>query len=75
MITTSTQLDYEQDRTYTLNIEARDGAAQGDQLSGTTTVIVNVLDVNDNGPRFGDNSYTESVAEDVDETYVIIQVG
>ncbi|XP_072050701.1 cadherin-23-like [Amphiura filiformis] len=74
VITTSTQLDYEQQQSYTIYIEARDGGTGNGQLSGATSVIVNVLDVNDNGPRFPDNSYTESVAENVDENFVIIQL-
>ena len=43
-------------------------------MSGYTTVIVNVIDTNDNGPRFAENSYDQRVAEDVNQDFVIIMV-
>ena len=76
IIATSTQLDYEFEQTYTIYIEAYDGGGSdgSEQLTGQTSVVVNVLDVNDNGPRFPENSYTEKVREDVGENDVIIKV-
>jgi cadherin EGF LAG seven-pass G-type receptor 1 len=42
--------------------------------SNTTQVVINVLDVNDNEPRFPSTNYYQSVAENVPEGYSIIQV-
>ena len=44
------ELDYEVVTSYTLSIEAADGGTPS--LSGSTVVVVNVSDVNDNSPQF-----------------------
>lgn len=49
-ITTGVKLDREELASYELKVEARDRGEP--QLSGVATVLVNVLDKNDNPPRF-----------------------
>ena len=65
-------IDREKQDSYKLIIRAQD---LGDPpKSNTTQVVVNVLDVNDNEPRFPSSNYYQSVAENVPEGYSILQV-
>ena len=65
-------IDREKQETYKLIIRAQD---LGDPpKSNTTQVVINVLDVNDNEPRFPTSNYYQSVAENVPEGYSILQV-
>ncbi len=65
-------IDREKQDSYKLIIRAQD---LGDPpKSNTTQVVVNVLDVNDNEPRFPSSNYYQSVAENVPEGYSVLQV-
>ena len=50
MITVAGKLDYEQERSYTFVVSARD--VNDSTISTCTDVTVHVLDVNDNAPVF-----------------------
>ena len=60
-ITTKSTLDFETKQSYQFQVVATDGGQTAQ--SGTTTVTVNVVDVNDNKPKFG-GTYAESIRED-----------
>lgn len=45
-------IDRERRDKYSFTVIAKDGAKNGGQLTGTVEVDVNILDVNDNAPRF-----------------------
>ncbi|KAL0607959.1 Protocadherin beta-7 [Plecturocebus cupreus] len=62
------ELDYEAIQTYTLTIQAKDGGG----LSGKCTVVVEVIDVNDNQPELLLSSLTSPVAENSPETVVAV---
>ena len=70
VITTLVELDRETVAQYTLNVQARDPA----NLIGDAIVTVNVLDKNDNFPRFLQPSYTIAVPENSDVGTPVIQV-
>nr|XP_006825997.1 PREDICTED: protocadherin Fat 4-like [Saccoglossus kowalevskii] len=55
-------LDRETDDSYNLIIEAEDGGVP--TLTGTTTLTVSIMDVNDNPPVIDQASYSESIPED-----------
>nr|XP_020448385.1 protocadherin gamma-A11-like [Monopterus albus] len=57
----SGQIDYEKDKKYEVRVEAKD---QGG-LTGTSKVIVDVFDVNDNAPVITIMSFSNMVSEDV----------
>ncbi|XP_064452076.1 protocadherin beta-3-like [Mirounga angustirostris] len=61
-------LNYEVMNTYELDIEAKDGGG----LSGETTVIVQVVDVNDNPPELTLSSITSPIPENSPETVVAV---
>lgn len=52
-----------------------DNGPVGKRHTGTATVFVTVLDVNDNRPIFLQSSYEASVPEDIPEGHSIVQVG
>ncbi|XP_026214097.1 protocadherin gamma-A3-like [Anabas testudineus] len=60
LISVSGQLDYEKDRKYEVRVEAKD---QGG-LTGTSKVIFEVVDVNDNPPVINIMSFSSPVSED-----------
>ncbi len=60
-INVSRPLDREVQATYNLTVAARDGGTPA--LQDTIFVVVRLLDVNDFAPRFTQNSYTISIAE------------
>nr|XP_051700315.1 protocadherin beta-7-like [Oryctolagus cuniculus] len=62
------QLDYEAIQTYTLTIQAQDGGG----LSGKCTVVVEVIDINDNEPELIMSSLSSPVAENSPETVVAV---
>ncbi|XP_054573927.1 protocadherin beta-2 isoform X1 [Eptesicus fuscus] len=62
------KLDFESIQTYTLNIQAIDGGG----LTGKSTVIVQVVDVNDNPPELTLSSITSPIPENSPETVVAI---
>ena len=61
-ITTGTQLDYEQYQSYKFTVIAED-QGRPDRKRGTTTVQVNVIDINDNAPSFQGTPYAATVKE------------
>ncbi|XP_021557782.1 protocadherin beta-4-like [Neomonachus schauinslandi] len=62
------KLDFEQIKSYHVEIEAIDGGG----LSGKGTVFIDVVDVNDNAPELTISSLTSSVPENAPETVVSI---
>ncbi|XP_034870941.1 protocadherin beta-2-like [Mirounga leonina] len=62
------KLDFEQIKSYHVEIEAIDGGG----LSGKGTVFIDVVDVNDNAPELIISSLTSSVPENAPETVVSI---
>ncbi|XP_076141861.1 cadherin-23 [Alosa pseudoharengus] len=74
IVRTVVGLDREFQASYTLVIEAIDNGPAGGRRTGTATVYVKVLDVNDNRPIFLQNSYETSVLETVPQGTSILQV-
>ena len=69
VITTRTLLDRETTEVYTLIVEATDQAIpQTARRSASASVVVKVLDDNDNYPQFTERTYTVNVNEDVSWT-------
>nr|XP_025708054.1 protocadherin beta-4 [Callorhinus ursinus] len=62
------KLDFEQIKSYHVEIEATDGGG----LSGKGTVFIDVVDVNDNAPELTISSLISSVPENAPETVVSI---
>ncbi|XP_059773275.1 protocadherin beta-4-like [Balaenoptera ricei] len=62
------KLDFEQIKSYHVEIEATDGGG----LSGKGTVVIEVVDVNDNAPELTIPSLTCSIPENAPETVVSI---
>ncbi|KAM9828437.1 cadherin EGF LAG seven-pass G-type receptor 3 isoform 2-T2 [Syngnathus typhle] len=71
-ITLQTELDYEDQMTYTLAITAKDNGIP--QKSDTTYVEVNVNDVNDNAPQFLSPRYQGTVSEDAPSFTSVLQI-
>ncbi|XP_071009786.1 cadherin-23 [Oncorhynchus clarkii lewisi] len=74
VVRTVVALDRETQAAYTLVIEAIDNGPSGSRRTGTATVFVKVLDVNDNRPIFLQNSYETSILENVPIGTSILQV-
>ncbi|CAL8258339.1 unnamed protein product [Lota lota] len=74
VVRTVVGLDRETQAAYTLVIEAIDNGPAGSRRTGTASVFVEVLDVNDNRPIFLQNSYETSVLENVANGTSILQV-
>ncbi|XP_024431009.2 protocadherin beta-4 [Desmodus rotundus] len=62
------KLDFEQIKSYHLEIEATDGGG----LSGKGTAVIEVVDVNDNAPELTVTTLTSSIPENAPETVVSI---
>ncbi|XP_059102167.1 protocadherin beta-7-like [Peromyscus eremicus] len=62
------ELDYEAIQTYSITTQAKDSGG----LSGKCTVVVEVLDVNDNPPELLMSSLTSPIAENSPETVVAV---
>lgn len=72
MLSTSRPLDRERRSRYLLTVTAQD---QGQpRLSGTATVEVTVLDINDHSPQFQSSSYTADISEDVPIGSLVLEV-
>ncbi|KAJ8374025.1 hypothetical protein SKAU_G00046050 [Synaphobranchus kaupii] len=71
-ITTRTEIDYEDQASYTLAVIARDNGIP--QKSDTTYVEIVVLDANDNAPQFLQGVYQGSVLEDVEVYTSVVQI-
>ena len=63
VISTDSYLDYEAVKRYSFVVRATDRAPQRVRKSAEVRVTVNVLDVNDHTPVFGQDPYTAEVAE------------
>nr|XP_030131496.3 cadherin-23 isoform X1 [Taeniopygia guttata] len=74
VVRTVVSLDRETVASYTLILEAIDNGPSGNRRTGTATVYVTVLDVNDNRPIFLQSSYEVSVPEDIPAASSIVQV-
>uniref|UniRef100_A0A672MPM9 Cadherin-23 n=1 Tax=Sinocyclocheilus grahami TaxID=75366 RepID=A0A672MPM9_SINGR len=74
IVRTVVGLDRETQALYRLVIEAIDNGPAGSRRTGTATVYVEVLDVNDNRPIFLQNSYETSVLENIPRGTSILQV-
>ncbi|KAM4852687.1 cadherin-23 [Thomomys bottae] len=74
VVRTVVGLDRETTAAYTLVLEAIDNGPVGKRHTGTATVFVTVLDVNDNRPIFLQSSYETSVPEDIPEGHSIVQL-
>lgn len=53
------ELDYEQQMSYSLTLEAKDGGNR----TTTANILVNVIDVNDNTPIFEHSEYRRNIRE------------
>ncbi|XP_032332827.1 protocadherin beta-8-like [Camelus ferus] len=62
------QLDFETTQSYEVNIEARDTGG----LSGKCTVLIQVMDVNDNAPEVTMSALTRQIPENRPETVVAV---
>uniref|UniRef100_A0AAR2L3I6 Cadherin domain-containing protein n=1 Tax=Pygocentrus nattereri TaxID=42514 RepID=A0AAR2L3I6_PYGNA len=71
-ITTIDNLDYEKEKSYQLNVEAKDKGG----LADTCKVIIDVVDVNDNPPTIQLMSFSNTIAENspVGTTVAVINV-
>ncbi|XP_061491219.1 cadherin-23 isoform X7 [Rhineura floridana] len=74
VVKTVVNLDRETMPYYTLILEAIDNGPTGKRRTGTATVFVIVLDVNDNRPIFLQSSYEATVPEDIPDYSSIVQV-
>uniref|UniRef100_H3AGF7 Cadherin domain-containing protein n=1 Tax=Latimeria chalumnae TaxID=7897 RepID=H3AGF7_LATCH len=73
VVRTVVNLDRELQTSYVLIMEAIDNGPTGSRRTGTATVYITVLDVNDNKPVFLQNSYEASVAENITAFTSIVQ--
>ncbi|NWZ91402.1 CAD23 protein, partial [Nesospiza acunhae] len=73
VVRTVVSLDRETVASYTLILEAIDNGPTGNRRTGTATVYVTVLDVNDNRPIFLQSSYEASVPEDIPAASSIVK--
>ncbi|KAM9327300.1 cadherin-23 [Gastrophryne carolinensis] len=74
ILRTVVSLDRETVAFYSLVLEAIDNGPAGNRKTGTATVMVMVLDINDNKPIFLKSSYEASVPENIPESRSIIQL-
>lgn len=71
-LSVAAMLDYEKMQIYRLNVRAQDNGSP--PRSNTTTVLVRVLDVNDNDPKFDMPFYQESVLENIPVGKIILRL-
>ncbi|XP_073452804.1 cadherin-23 [Aquarana catesbeiana] len=67
-------LDRETMASYSLVMEAIDNGPAGNRKTGTATVLVTVLDINDNKPIFLKSSYEATVPENIPESSSIVKL-
>uniref|UniRef100_A0A8C9VBP1 Protocadherin-16 n=1 Tax=Scleropages formosus TaxID=113540 RepID=A0A8C9VBP1_SCLFO len=72
VLATSRPLDQESRSKYMLTVVAQDHGSPS--LSGTATVEVTILDVNDNSPKFEQSSYTVEIPEDASVGSLVLEV-
>ncbi|KAG8571342.1 hypothetical protein GDO81_011606 [Engystomops pustulosus] len=63
IIRVASQIDRETKDQYQVIVQAKDMIGDVGALSATTTVVINVLDVNDNAPKFQQKIYEMSIIE------------
>ncbi|KAG7316014.1 hypothetical protein KOW79_020880 [Hemibagrus wyckioides] len=63
IISVAAQLDYSKARTYTLEVEGRDGGSPS--LTGSAVVVVSVISVTNNPPKFSKEQYDVAVYENI----------
>ncbi|KAL7299168.1 hypothetical protein TKK_0007766 [Trichogramma kaykai] len=69
IVTTRTTLDREKTEVYTVIVQATDLATPStNRQSSSATLVIHVLDDNDNYPQFSERTYTVNVPEDLDYT-------
>ncbi|KAJ8281254.1 hypothetical protein GJAV_G00065390 [Gymnothorax javanicus] len=66
------KLDYETSHEFYLTVEATDGGSPS--LSDMATININVTDVNDNSPVFGQTVYSAVVSEDAELGRTVVSV-
>jgi len=71
-LSVTSPLDFESTRQYHLTVRAQDSGTP--PAANTTNVVVRVVDVNDNVPRFYTPIYQSSVAEDVEVGSTVVRV-
>lgn len=71
-ILTKRSLDREKESSLEFLLVAFDGGTP--QLSGTTTVMIQVEDINDNAPHFESDTYIVNVPEEEDPPYNVFQI-
>ncbi|XP_075697796.1 cadherin-23 isoform X1 [Rhinoderma darwinii] len=74
ILRTVVNLDRETMASYSLILEAIDNGPAGNRKTGTATVLVKVLDINDNRPIFLKSSYEATVSENIPESSIIVQL-
>ena len=65
-------LDYENIQSYNITVIATDGGTP--QLSSSATLIINVIDINDNAPVFSGLPYITSVTENLNGPVTLLSV-
>ncbi|XP_040288946.1 cadherin-19-like [Bufo bufo] len=63
IIRVASLIDRETKDQYQVIVQAKDMIGDAGALSATTTVIINILDVNDNAPKFQQKTYEMSIIE------------
>ncbi|XP_034739835.1 protocadherin Fat 2 isoform X1 [Etheostoma cragini] len=71
LLTLIAPLDFEVSRHYYLSVEGSRGKSS---LSDITTVIINVTDLNDNAPVFGQGDYSAEISEDLTPGSLVMKV-
>ncbi|XP_034038208.1 protocadherin Fat 2 isoform X2 [Thalassophryne amazonica] len=71
LLTLTAPLDFEACHEYYLSMEGNRGKSS---LSDITMVVINVTDVNDNAPAFGQRVYRAEVSEDLTPGSLVMQV-
>ena len=71
-VTVLNPVDYEMTRSFDLWIEARDTTNQA--LSAYRKLVINILDLNDNTPRFSQPLYNPSILEDANIGAIVVQL-
>ncbi|XP_053307224.1 cadherin-23 [Spea bombifrons] len=74
VLRTVVNLDRETMPSYHLVLEAIDNGPAGNRKTGTATVLITVLDINDNRPIFLKSSYEATIPEDVPNSGSIVQL-